>query len=196
MKPSWPLAPVLATWLCCAVLVWTAAWSGAVMAVEPAAAKATPTPSELAQPEWTWRGKDRFTYFGFEVYDATLWTSPGFEPTAAHEHELALELQYLRNFEAKDIAQRSIQEMRRIAKPSTGQEQAWMAQMLRVFPNIRKGDRLLGVQRPGQAAVFWHNGQLRGEIADPEFAKLFFGIWLSPRTSAPAFRARLLGLAP
>lgn len=177
--------------LCCV------SWCGSAGAVETAApSKATPPPSELANPGLTWRGKSRFTYFGFEVYDATLWTSPAFQPTAAHDHELALELQYWRNFEAKDIAQRSIQEMRRIAKPSASQEQAWMVQMLRVFPNIRKGDRLLGLQRPGQAAEFWHNGQPRGEIADPEFARLFFGIWLSPRTSDPAFRERLLGLSP
>ena len=184
---------LVAACCCWVVLVCSLAWPGVVMAVMPSAAKATPAPAVLDNPALSWRGKARFTYFGFEVYDATLWTAPGFEATAAHEHELALELQYLRNFEAKDIAQRSIQEMRRIAQPSASQEKAWMAQMLRVFPNIRKGDRLLGLQRPGQAAVFWHNGQLRGEIDDPEFAKQFFGIWLSPRSSAPAFRERLLG---
>jgi hypothetical protein len=32
-----------------------------------------------------------------------------------------------------------------------------------------------------------------GEVADAEFANLFFGIWLSPRTSAPGFRQALVG---
>lgn len=31
-----------------------------------------------------------------------------------------------------------------------------------------------------------------GEVADPEFARLFFGIWLSPNTSEPALRQALL----
>ena len=68
--------------------------------------------------------------------------------------------------------------------------------MLRVFPDVRKGDRLLGLQRPGEAAVFWLNGRLRGEIRDAEFARRFFGIWLSPQTSEPALRRALLGAAP
>jgi hypothetical protein len=168
-------------------------WPSVSVAQKPAP---QPVPAELATPDLAWRGTARFTYFGFDVYDATLWTTPTFQAQAAHEHVLALELHYLRNFEAKDIAQRSIQEMRRITTVSPAQEQAWMAQMLRVFPKVRKGDRLLGLQRPGEAAVFWHNGQPRGEIADPEFAKLFFGIWLSARTSDPAFRLRLLGANP
>jgi hypothetical protein len=33
---------------------------------------------------------------------------------------------------------------------------------------------------------------VRGEIAEPEFARLFFAIWLDPRTSAPDLRAALL----
>jgi hypothetical protein len=34
---------------------------------------------------------------------------------------------------------------------------------------------------------------LRGDIRDAEFARLFFGIWLSPRSSEPAMRQALLG---
>jgi hypothetical protein len=148
----------------------------------------TPWASDLS-----WRGKSRFRYLGFEVYDATLWTAPDFKAHAAHEHPLALELHYLRDIDAQDIAQSSLKEMRRLRKLTAAQEKEWMAQMLRVFPPIRKGDRLLGLQRPGEAAVFWHNGQPRGEVADAEFANLFFGIWLSPRTSAPGFRQALVG---
>ena len=62
-----------------------------------------------------------------------------------------------------------------------------------MFPNVKKGDRLLGVQQPGQGAAFWFNGQLRGDIRDAEFARLFFGIWLSPRSSELAMRQALLG---
>ena len=58
------------------------------------------------------------------------------------------------------------------------------------------GDRLLGVHLPGRGAQFYANGKPQGEIADPEFARLFFGIWLSEKTSAPKLRLTLLGLAP
>lgn len=138
----------------------------------------------------------RFRVWGFEVYDASLWTTPSFAPAQAEGQLLALELRYLRDFAAKDIAERSLKEMRRSAAVTAEQESRWLAEMLRVFPDVRKGDRLLGLQRPGEAAVFWLNGRLRGEIRDAEFARRFFGIWLSPQTSEPALRRALLGAAP
>jgi hypothetical protein len=35
-----------------------------------------------------------------------------------------------------------------------------------------------------------------GEIRDAAFARLFFAVWLSPRTSEPALRSALLGKRP
>ena len=64
--------------------------------------------------------------------------------------------------------------------------------MAALFPDVKAGDRLTGVQQPGRAARFFFNGQFRGEVVDAEFTRLFFGIWLSPRTSEPALRAQLL----
>jgi hypothetical protein len=65
--------------------------------------------------------------------------------------------------------------------------------MQRLFPDIRKGDRLTGVNVPGRGARFFHNGNSIGDIADVSFARAFFGIWLDPKTSQPGFRKLLLG---
>lgn len=187
-----------------AVCLW-ALWAMGALSVLGLPAVAQPlalTPSapaaELAQVagELVLRGQMRFRVWGFEVYDATLWTTPGFVPAQSEAQPLALELRYLRDFAAKDIAERSLKEMRRGATVPPEQESRWLAEMLRVFPDVRKGDRLLGLQRPGEAAVFWFNGRWRGEIRDAEFARRFFGIWLSPQTSEPALRRALLGAAP
>jgi hypothetical protein len=75
------------------------------------------------------------------------------------------------------------------------QAQAWQTEMTRLFPDVGDGDRLTGVMLPGEAARFYFNGELRGELRDPDFARLFFGIWLAPETSEPALRERLLGQA-
>jgi hypothetical protein len=40
--------------------------------------------------------------------------------------------------------------------------------------------------------AFLLNGRPLGEVRDPDFARVFFGIWLSPRTSEPALREALL----
>lgn len=152
-------------------------------------------PPELAQAlsGASLAGQSRFRMWGFEVYDAGLWVRPGFSATGFDAHPLALELRYLRDFSAVDIAERSLKEMRRLSTVTAEQEKRWLDEMRRVFPNVKKGDRLLGVQQPGQGAAFWFNGQLRGDIRDAEFARAFFGIWLSPRSSEPALRQALLG---
>jgi hypothetical protein len=183
-----------------------AAWLSALLWVTPVwAASAPPDTDQLAQtvPAFVvpleqplgFRGQSRFKFLGFEVYEATLWTTPDFTAEAVDQHTVALELQYLRSFHGKDIAKRSIQEMRRIGAFSAAQEKLWMSEMQRVFPPVRAGDRLLGLHRPGESAVFWLNGQALGDIRDPAFARLFFGIWLSPRTSAPGLRKALLGVS-
>jgi cell division protein FtsI (penicillin-binding protein 3) len=66
---------------------------------------------------------------------------PSFNPNQSETQLLALELHYLRDFAAKDIAERSIKEMRRSVPMSAEQENRWMAEMLRVLPDVRRGDR-------------------------------------------------------
>ena len=137
-------------------------------------------------------GKGRLTVWGFQVYDARLWALSGFKSDNLPAQPFALELAYLRDFSGKDTAERSIKEMRRAATISEEQASAWMADMLRVIPDIKKGDRIMGINKPGVGAQFLVNGKASGEIRDPEFARLFFGIWLSPKTSEPKLRDVLL----
>ena len=82
--------------------------------------------------------------------------------------------------------------MRRSAAITDAQAKAWTLELMRVIPDVKKGDRVLGENRPDVGAVFRVNGQLSGEIRDVEFARLFFGIWLSPQTSEPAMRSALM----
>ena len=139
----------------------------------------------------------RLRVWGFEVYDARLWAMPGFAPARYAQQAFALELQYLRRLEGEAIASRSLDEMRRIGDFSEAQAQSWLTAMRAFFPDVASGQRITGVNQPGQGAAFWVNGQFAGEVKDPLFARLFFGIWLDPRTSEPKMRAQLLkGLGP
>jgi hypothetical protein len=85
--------------------------------------------------------------------------------------------------------------MRRQAAMTPAQEAAWEGQMRALFPDVKPGDRITGVNLPATGAVFWSNGRLLGEVQDTQFAKLFFGIWLSPQTSEPQLRRALLAQA-
>ena len=138
----------------------------------------------------------RMTVWGFDVYDAKLWARAGFAPAQYVRHPFALELQYLRGLKGEAIAQRSLDEMKRQGPITALQSQAWLKAMQALFPDVQKGDRITGVHKPEQGAEFWVNERLVGQVNDPQFAQLFFGIWLSPQTSAPDVRKALLARWP
>ena len=137
-------------------------------------------------------GKGRLTFFGFQVYDARLWSVPGFKADNFASQPFALELAYLRDFKNRAVAERSIREMRRSANISDAQAATWIEQMMRAYPDLKNGDRVMGLHLPGVGAAFFVNGKPTSEIRDAEFARLFFGIWLSPNTSEPKLRSALI----
>ena len=47
----------------------------------------------------------------------------------------------------------------------------WEREMDRVFPDIKAGDRLVGVSLPGKEARFYSQDRFLGAVADPEFAQ-------------------------
>jgi len=141
----------------------------------------------------TKRGQARFTFFGLHVYDIRLWSAAPVTAANWAELPLTLEIEYARRLDGGEIAMRSLKEMRRQAAISDVQAQAWIAEMQAAFPNVKAGDRISGSFEPGAAALFFVNGQPRRRIADAQFARLFFGIWLSPQTSEPGLREQLLG---
>lgn len=192
--------------LFCAGLVMF--WSGsaqaqgqALAATEPvsvtavAAAADSGRPAPLAGTRLAGQGLLRF--WGLEVYQASLWVGPAFRPESFASQPFALELEYRRAFKAGAIAERSIQEMRRLGTFSDSQAQRWQRALQAALPDVRPGDRIVGLHRPGLGARFEQGGRLLGEVADPEFARLFFAIWLSPATSEPTLREALLaGVGP
>ena len=177
-------------------------WAGAALAQSPPPAAAqratshagtTPSRPELSVlPRARLIGQARLTVWGFDIYDARLWASAPFNAASFAASALALELNYLRNFQATEIAERSLKEMRRSQPVSDAQAAQWTADLLRVIPDVRKGDRVTAVHRPGQGTAFWVNGRASGEVPDADFARRFFGIWLSPDTSEPRMREALL----
>ncbi len=146
-------------------------------------------------PQAEFAGKGKLTFFGLEVYESSLWVAPNFKGLDFEKHNFALELHYLRNFTAVDIAKRSLEEMQRIEPVPEQKVVLWVKTLSEAFPNVKKGDRIVGVHKPGFGVTFWHNGKRSGEIRDTDFSRQFFGIWLSPKTSEPKLRLALLGKA-
>ena len=182
-------------------------WAGAGLAsaaLAGEAARAQPVPGgpvRAAAPAWLaqrWpqaalQGQGRMRFWGLQIYDALLWVQPGFDPARFDAYPFALELVYLRALDGGQIAERSLTEMRPLPGFDASRADPWLARMKQLFPDVKAQDRLAGLHLPGQGAQFVLNGQLRGEVADPLFARLFFGIWLAPQTSEPRLRQSLVG---
>ena len=47
-----------------------------------------------AVPQASWVGSTRLKVWGFDIYDAQLWTAPGFQSARYADTALALELTY------------------------------------------------------------------------------------------------------
>jgi hypothetical protein len=137
-------------------------------------------------------GQHRFTYWGFEVYDASLWGNTAFAPHDWAKQSLVLELRYLRDFKGADIAQRSIDEMQGQRTLSAAQKQTWSGVLQSLIPNVRSGERLTGIYTPDKGMQLLHQDRLLGEVTDVDLAQRFFGIWLAPETSQRQLRQQLL----
>lgn len=154
-------------------------------------ANTLPAEVRTGLPGATLGASARITYFGFDIYDASLWVMPGFSVDDYQRHPFALTLTYRRTFTGESIAKRSVSEMRRQPGITEPQLAAWDSQMSALFPDVRNGDRLTGIHRPGEGAVFLLNGQAAGAIRDADFSRRFFGIWLSTQTSDTRLREAL-----
>ena len=137
-------------------------------------------------------GQAKYSFWGFDVYWASLWSEDNpLRSDQWHTQRLALELRYLRDFDGKDIAKRSVDEMHKQSPLSPETSSAWLKALEALFPNVRKGQSLTGIYVPNSSAQFLFNNKPLGKIADAELAKRFFAIWLSPQTSAPELRKKL-----
>lgn len=161
-----------------------------------ASAQAENIPAHIQQelPDARLSGQGTFRWYGLKIYDATLWVGEsGYQNNSA---KFILNLSYARELYGEKIAKASIDEIRELGIGSGEQQQAWLGKMKAIFPDVKEGSQISGVYLPGQAARFYLDGKLLGEINDAEFARAFFAIWLDPRTSASGLRKQLLANQP
>jgi len=162
-----------------------------VCAAMSAAALPASVTSDLADTKsLAKRGEAVMRFFGLKVYDIRLWT-----PGKPHQPDelFALELVYDLGLKGAEIAKRSADEMRKVGYQDADKLRRWTETMTRIFPDVKAGDSLIGVSVPGREARFYSHSKLIAVVPDPEFARAFFDIWLSEKTSEPKMRERLIG---
>jgi len=160
-----------------------------------AVAQDTPLPPPLAAyatdgKSLSQRGAAVMRFFGLKVYDIRLWSV---SKPHRDDEVFASELVYDLGLKGSEIAKRSTAEMRKIGYMDEAKLTRWTEAMARAFPDVGQGDSLIGVSVPGKGARFYSKEKFIAAVPDPEFARAFFGIWLSEKTSEPRLRERLLG---
>lgn len=156
---------------------------------------ASPPDSVIAaNPSLTKVGEGQLNWFLFKVYRAQLWADASVKPYDYKTTDTWLRLEYLRDLNGKDIAQRSVEEMRGQGYSDESKLARWGKTLEDIFPDIKEGDSLGAYFSAKSKQIdFFFNGKPRGQISEPEFAVAFMGIWLDKKTSEPEFRKTLLG---
>lgn len=149
-----------------------------------------PAPARQVVPDWRPLGDGRLRWFGLHIYDAALWSgSREFD----FDQPFALVLRYVRSFKGSHIAKGTVDEPERLGYRDGPKVTRWGEALTRLLPDVKAGDRLAGIYRLGVGVDFYSEDRALGTIADPEFARAFFSVWLDPRTREPSLRARLMG---
>ena len=135
-------------------------------------------------------GEGRFSVLFWDVYDVKLFGPNGEWST---NKPFALSIQYLRDIDGKDLAARSVEEMRMQGLNDEKILTEWYTTMKNIFPDVKKGSELTAIFKPGQYTKFFANDQEIGIVEGDEFLNWFSGIWLSEKTSEPELRQQLIG---
>lgn len=138
--------------------------------------------------DWVIGGSGEARWLGFSLYRAALWSAPGGYRADA---PFALALRYSRDFAGERLVDSSISEIARLGASAT-QLLGWRVGLEQAFPDVKAGEVIVGLYLPGEGAAFYHQGRLTARLADEDFARLFFAIWLDRRTRLPHLREALL----
>lgn len=126
-------------------------------------------------------GQAKFKVMWFEVFEARLFTPSGkFE---SYQSELALELEYRRDFTRKQLLKETAKQLKPYA--SEAQIRLWLERLDSIFSGVKRGDRLGVYLRPSGEASFYFNRRFVGRVLDPNFGPAFVRIWLADNGAYP-----------
>ena len=134
-------------------------------------------------------GKGRHSWWGIQMYDATLWIV-GPQWSAAETH--ALDLEPSRVVPADTLVKNAIKEMRELKVGDESKLKTWQAEMIKVIPNVRPGDQVVIFCPDTNRTLIYLNDSSNGEVDDPSFCPAIMSVWLHPQTKHQAMRKSLL----
>ena len=135
-------------------------------------------------------GKAEMRWLLFPLYQVSLKTADG--RYQENGYPQSLDIIYRRNIAKQDLLAATDDQWQKLGVAATDRQQ-WLKQLGKIWPSIKKGDRFnFTVDARGENS-FSYNGKSIGGINDVRFSRDFLAIWLSPKTSQPVLRQRLIG---
>ncbi|MTD26719.1 hypothetical protein [Erwinia sorbitola] len=154
----------------------------------------------LQAAEWLrWQnvGQATLTWGPFTVYDSQLLTPDGrWQP---QQWPLALVITYRRDISRQELLDATLEQWQAQNTGSREQQQQWLQQLAKVWPNVSDGSRLAFQAEGNGGQFYWQPAGTQAAITaigprfDAAFRDAFLNIWLSPDTTYPDIRRELTG---
>ncbi|MDX1301445.1 chalcone isomerase family protein [Photobacterium sp.] len=138
---------------------------------------------------WKTVGRAELSWGFWVIYDSELRTPDG--TYNIDQQEMALVIRYRRDIDKEDLLEATDKQWAHLGIDRSMRQQ-WLGQLSLIWPDVKKGDRLIFVVNE-QGAAFYLDQRLLGTVESEEMAKAFLGIWLDPKTAYPEIRSQLIG---
>lgn len=138
-------------------------------------------------------GAGELRWFGFPIYDASLWTSNGRHAGFTAGETVALSLWYRRSFTRDELLKVTETAWRKLGQVDPTQRERWLAELRNFWTDVVPGQNVTTVVLPGGPTRFYDERSRFGQVEDPAFGPAFLSIWLDPRSVVSDLRIRLLG---
>ncbi|WP_305845136.1 hypothetical protein [Photobacterium leiognathi] len=138
--------------------------------------------------QWKTVGQATLTWGLWDIYNSELKTPTG--KYSGLDTDLALIIRYLRDIDKDDLLQATKEQWLHLGY-SKEQITPWLTTLSAIWPNVKKGDRLIFVQRNG-IGQFYQGTQPLGKPLSKSLTRSFIAIWLSPKTDYPELRKQLI----
>jgi len=141
-------------------------------------------------------GMRQATVFKIDVYVAALYvakTSNDPKALLAADTSSAMILHFVRNVAAGDLRKGWTEGFEKNARDQLPALQERIATLTGWMADVKAGQRLTFIYRPGAGVQVDVNGVAKGTVKGDDFGKAFLSIWLGAEPPNPGIKAGLLG---
>ena len=135
-------------------------------------------------------GQGTMSWLFIDIYQAALFTGNG--KYQRGQYPQALRIHYQRDISKKALLKATQQQWQHLSIEADLYHD-WLQQLERLWPDIKEGDQLIFLLSSNGEGHFYYNNKKLGAIENRVLSEAFLSIWLSPKTSEPKLRRKLIG---